>query len=550
MTTLSVIGAVLLPFWTQSGPSAAQLTIADMRRDDTRLAKTVTVSEGRVCAGELLEKLSTAGGVSLTADARDGAADAQVAVFVKDRPLGEEMEQLWSLLSFKEAQWRWERNGAPGAFEYTLRRPLSAQNLGAQLHERIQRQFEDDTAAFMDVAPLKPEERKRRIGDRIKQEYGWDDAQVDHYVQGERKWQGLQLFSELPEDQRLATLRGQSGPQIPLSSLSPSARAFVMDQFRATHSWRTHPDGSTEPMPEPQHVSIHSNNDFVAPVLVIEIGDIGGYAYSGAMPLLMATSRWLDRIWILPDDLPKSPDEQRKLPSRAPDPVKIDPFIGQMGFGDRLARLARATGASVLAHRVAQNDGAGPDVKEDPCGQVVSDYLEEISLWFGHKWRCGGLLLSERAWIDHEADQASWPLVKKLREEWHRDGYLSLRTLGDAATKVTARQMNAVGMTMRVMKYAAPLHDMLAHIGREPLLVGRLKAPAGVPLNELTSDFAAARAARMGPPRRWDDDSTIRMTEMQRPTDHVYRFSVRTPGGAETQAFGIVDAGPPPAPKP
>jgi len=78
-------------------PGASDPLTDKMRQEDSRLDKPVTLIAPRIYVGELLERLSEQMGVRLTAGEKDGAADDQVMVLLKDVPLGDAMNALWSL---------------------------------------------------------------------------------------------------------------------------------------------------------------------------------------------------------------------------------------------------------------------------------------------------------------------------------------------------------------------------------------------------------------------------------------------------------------------
>ena len=103
--TLSIgIAAGLLA----ASPALGDDLKASEARQDARLEKRVTLSEPRVWLGDLLEKLTAQTGVSLSAgDSGDGAGDPEVTVFVTGTRLKDLMSALWSLVSYRGAEWHW-----------------------------------------------------------------------------------------------------------------------------------------------------------------------------------------------------------------------------------------------------------------------------------------------------------------------------------------------------------------------------------------------------------------------------------------------------------
>ena len=112
-------------------PSRADEVTAAMRKADARLQTRVTLRSPRILVGEMLERLSRQSGVTLTADADSLTGGDSVAVSLRDVPLADAMNALWSLFSYRHAEWDWRRNairGESGRYAYTLARPDYARN--------------------------------------------------------------------------------------------------------------------------------------------------------------------------------------------------------------------------------------------------------------------------------------------------------------------------------------------------------------------------------------------------------------------------------------
>jgi len=80
-------------------PSRADEVTATMRKADTRLQTRVTLRSPHILMGELLERLSKQSGVTLTADTWSAAGSDSVTVSLRDVPLADAMNTLWSLFS-------------------------------------------------------------------------------------------------------------------------------------------------------------------------------------------------------------------------------------------------------------------------------------------------------------------------------------------------------------------------------------------------------------------------------------------------------------------
>src|SRR5687767_14386542 len=152
--------SVLAVLVFQAMPGLAETITPEMRREDSRLEKPVTVALERARVGELLKALSEQTKVPLSASDKDGAADPVLRVDLRAVPLFEALDALWSLLSYKGARWHWVREDVDGQFRYSLTRPLAARNLPAQLRDGIQTLFEQEaekTRAYLRMGPAELE---------------------------------------------------------------------------------------------------------------------------------------------------------------------------------------------------------------------------------------------------------------------------------------------------------------------------------------------------------------------------------------------------------
>ena len=86
---------------------------------DQRLAVPVDYS-GRTTVGEFCEWLTAAKGIRISASDRDGAADPAVFVNCSKLPIWKVLNAVWATMSYRGAQWIWERHPSGGQFTYRL----------------------------------------------------------------------------------------------------------------------------------------------------------------------------------------------------------------------------------------------------------------------------------------------------------------------------------------------------------------------------------------------------------------------------------------------
>ena len=87
--------------------------------EDPRLHAAFDVEIPRAAIGDVLKTLSRRSGVSFATIERDGAADFEIAVFLKGVTVFDSMSALRSLMSYRGGEWRWTRKDSRGSFSYT-----------------------------------------------------------------------------------------------------------------------------------------------------------------------------------------------------------------------------------------------------------------------------------------------------------------------------------------------------------------------------------------------------------------------------------------------
>jgi len=113
----------------------------EMRAEDPRLARKVTVSEPGICLGELLDRLSEQAHIPLSGPA-DEVSGEPVTVFVKDLPLSDVLQGLYYLFSYRGAEWEWQRTGSAGTFAYHFQPTKAALRFAASIRGEMQNALE------------------------------------------------------------------------------------------------------------------------------------------------------------------------------------------------------------------------------------------------------------------------------------------------------------------------------------------------------------------------------------------------------------------------
>lgn len=465
-------------------PGASDPITAKMRHEDLRLDRPVTLIAPRIYVGEFLECLSEQSRVALVADEKDSAADDQVMVFLKDIPLGDAMNALWSLMSYKGTAWHWRRSGKPGDFRYQLRRPPAAQQLAAHLRQEVQNAFEAHASTMLAATHMTPEQRRKAVKQMSDSMLQSDGKIAESLLHSDRLWAGLGVFAEsLPPEKQLGVLRGQGRVKIPVSQLSAQGQTWVRAVWAsdAAQASRKTPDGRWEPIPEPSWIEfeVSRSTDQLAPTLYIHMEGMGGYGYLGATPLHKGFHRKIADLWVLPDDLSDHPTSERTVP--LPHSFK-PPTVKNRVLEQRLGQMAEAAPLSLMARLPShQNNDPGP-----PYNQTVRAFLmrlEEKAPYLHHKWHAGVLLLTYPGWFWDEEKRAPWALVRRLRKtEAAGGGFLSLDDLFTVADVLSKAQLERLTDEFPVMEHVIYWQGLFRLCHRSRQAANSLRSDKGLPL--------------------------------------------------------------------
>lgn len=442
-----------------------------MRQADPRLEKRVTLVAAHLPIGELLEVLSQRSGVALTANDGTEAGDTEVTVALHQAPLADAMNALWSLVSYRQAEWEWRRQGDAKNYRYELARSGAARSLSARLREQLQKEFEGQADTLISALKMTPEE----LAQAAKR-----DRLLGSLIDDDRVRPGMSIFAALPPDLRSAVLKGGQTLEIPVSQLPASGGDFVHSQWLWTrdHGGKTRaPDGTLIPVPEPQKLfisTLHLSGE-IAPCLLIDTG-FGSINYVGGGYMEGGWQEKMTALWMLPGDDLDDPQSAKQAPAPRP-PAAPD---ARRPLHSRLLQMAEAAPFSFIA-RLPDEGSAGDGL---PPHQSLKAYLSRLqeTKHVQSKWRHGILLLTTPALLIEDADNppAPWPLVKRLRDaEAPGDGFLPLAELAHAAHQLSRPQLRRLAAYFPVMDSIAQWQDLFALYDESVSLRPYVKSPAG-----------------------------------------------------------------------
>ena len=493
---------------------AASLTDR-MRAQDSRLSRKVTIQEPRIYVGELLERLAKQAQIEITpGSGKDGAGDDVIVAYVDEVAVGDVMDALWSLLSYRGATWHWKRVGRKGKYGYELVRPLNARRLSAVLRQQAQRDFEDLSRSLLATTRLTPEQRRARAkrGDLVGSLVG----------QLQRTNDGRKVFLEsLSPKQQLRVLRGQSSPRIPVDQLSPAGRAFVRSIWRSSQGARARRDGIPNPIPEPQWIQFHVASHYdLTPALYILVEGLGGYSYSGGGTLEKAFRGKVGDFWKLDGDLNTNANGATSVKAKKETEAEsAERQVGRFQAG-RLGQLARGAPLSLLA-RLWDNQSRDPG---PPGGQRVDEYLQRLQRReprLLHKWRGPILLLTSLAWIqeDRPDTRVPWVVVKQLQAAVRRgDGFLSLGDLAAlGASELAEGQLTRLAIDFPAVRSVIRWRPVFTAYARSQQFATAVTSKQGLPITQDFKDQAFVQESGLGPTLEDGRAYAIRLVDVERP---------------------------------
>lgn len=423
---------------TSSLPEPLCLT-STMLSEDSRLEQKITLTYPDICLGELLEEISQKTGVVFTIDPDEGASGVYVLTRFKNLPLIEAMNAIWSSVSYKNAEWLWDREGKKGSYRYRLVRTRKAKTLSLLIDRLAEKAIERCVDVMLKVGLATPSERKTmetelnealmRDKEMMKEypPYLWDDE----------TWRSTKMLALLMKKAQIMEVFRGGAFSISLEKAPP----LVKEMFKKDFEERFRPGPPTyAPLELPETITYYSygarerNSRFV-PGLYIKYGDYGGTGALGGHVLNPGFLKFIKDLWHLPGEALTSALEQRKIPT--PDHPEKDPttftieeqkanFLLNQGKPIRLA----PTHVSPMATRLMQvAEGANlsvcaianPEpgfVLPLPYGKTVFQYLNRTSLspdtpmW---KWRREVMVISYPIWYQEAEGYYPYRVVKEVQ---------------------------------------------------------------------------------------------------------------------------------------
>jgi len=517
-----------------------------MRKADARLQTRVTLRSPHILMGELLERLSKQSGVTLTTDTWSAAGSDSVTVSLRDVPLADAMNTLWSLFSYKHMEWDWRRRavkGEAGKYTYTLTRPDYARFQAERLKEQVQTDFEAQAQKMLGALEMTPDQLK---------EAAKNDFLLDSFLVDGRVGPGMRVLASLPPETLQNILHSRQGMNIAVSELSPAALKALRESWDWEVATITKQGYSKSSMlPESDHVGINVDRspDMVAPSLYIDSGRGSGQIFGGSY-LEAAWQKKMNAEWMEPGDAADDPAATHTLADlkqviRADQPHALADYLLRFSEAAQVPLIARIpstldTGtpptviSQISAHLASQKSST----------KTVQGFLEGVKqepLNIQHKWRGGVLMLTCQNWFVDESEDARlpWTEVRRLRDaEATGDGFLSLADLAHAAAVLNVAQMHKLGEWFPVINNAVEWHDFLVFYDKTPEYRPRVLSAKGDDFQypeSLVNSQLSIDALRVTHPNLRLQIQQKQQAENKPPT-HLIMFVVRDDDGIKPLA--------------
>ena len=459
----------------------------------------MTFRQEQTRLGEALEAASEQTGVNLKTEEKGGAAGEIASIYVHNLPLSDFMTALWSLVSYRGAVWRWEKEeekGAPAV--YRLIKTPAAQSFPRRLQDSV-RQYQRD-ALEMSIAGLNmPKEEGIQAAKSFPESVAVlsdDRSRCEMFA--------FQSLAPTPE-QRERLLKGEITLEIPRSKWPDEVKVYVREEMELSNQLNP-----GNPVPEPQSISIESTPDGFGQAstnLWFRFDTMGGGILTGGMQTARYWQWEIKAQWLLQGDMVTDANQGSKIVKASPAPpptVRDVPGVGavtierQLSGAEWLSSLHRATDIPIMARLMGDTLKLPGWIPRSSLADAVKRIQDTQRMT---KWRNGILLVTYPGWMNNavasESKLSLWKPLKEFRAEAMTSREIpSLESFARLAVSLTERQIEFLGeqnnlfaepssMTAILCSQLKSLRPFLVVLQTSPNLGTRLTSGMGVPVRDL-----------------------------------------------------------------
>ena len=325
---------------------------ARARAADPRLEVPLTFDADRMYLGEILEKVSAQTGVSVSIPPKELESGIQITCHLKEVPLADFMNSVWSLVGFAGATWQITSDGRQTNPRYQLLTTQEAHSLA----ERLRLETDKATAKLwhllLKISLLTPKERQSYIP-QLAEAMLVEEAVAKSYLRDDpssnQRWFKISLFAtDLSAAQQDQALRG-----VPVSVSLSSLTSAHQEQLRALEGQHyVEVDGlQKENVPDRLQFTFANsitNKKSLVRNLFIGVGNETSMVSRSVMGgLNVGVKSWIQENWILPGDGKSTAAEAQTVAAWPEYPVE-SLWQHVSGFDRQLTQLADAQGVSYL----------------------------------------------------------------------------------------------------------------------------------------------------------------------------------------------------------
>lgn len=450
---LICIALLLIPI----RPAVCQGIDAKMRAEDTRLGKTVSISEWHIAVGELLRRFTEQAAVPLEIDGLDIASGYDLIVECDRVPVGQMMDALYGLVSTRGGEWKWIREGKAGQYSYLLVEGQGAKQRAERYRILSLRAFFDHIAMVRRFSEMEPTERlkhKREIQSALK----LDTEQEANVFLGQKKiWSDAQLFfSILSPEQQQQVMEGAATFPFVADQLPAPLYAQYHASFAAGEHSSLQPDGSLKRDPDPKEFTItafyppHPQAGAAPSIWIYYKGSVGVTILgSGYVNRAIRATVWKD--WFLPGDSETDPDGERVVPKTTVENPPAQPLVSEDNHprntlppGTLAAHVKQMVVGTAIPLLAILPSNELPIV-DKPAGKPVREFLDKIQIGLleMYKWRSGVLLLNNPDWFLEQEQAVPYRWLRLL--DGTKGSPPSLADFAQLSSRIDDLQMQWLG---------------------------------------------------------------------------------------------------------
>ncbi len=435
-------------FLAGSLPGKAQAIDTESLRADKRLLSPVTLKEPGATFHDLLQQLQNQTGVSLQVEDEDPDSGITALVYVRNQPLRDTLNALWSLVSYRGAGWEWVRTGKPENYVYTLVHTHRAKALSALLQRKANEVADRHIQEILRIARLNPSEWSAQLKSFASSILLQDDEKWAKVYLHDARLNQVRAYAlaTTPLQQRLVS-RGEKVTML-VSEMPEEAQMALKNFWKVFNPLHRDESGQNVPVPYPEKISFQADygrsslNPSMLPVYWMKLGEINT-SFMGGDILEAGWYRLIEKTWTLKEEAAASPREKSPVPvvevplsfpSENPAFAKKPDLTPQQ---EKLKRLAEASEFPILAlldnSRMSYSSASNKTLlaylnREEPV-------LSRLGLM--KKWRGDFLLLSYPEWYPNRDNTLPYALIRNL-EKWNRQHKIPVQELVSLANSLSA----------------------------------------------------------------------------------------------------------------